>query len=491
MSIADTILTSRCTVLGVGISNLPLIEVLVKMKNGGGDITVRDKKTAVQLGEVAERLSELGVILICGDDYMRGLGGETGVIFRSPGFRPDVDEIAAAVKNGAILSSEMEFFFEVCPSTEQIIGVTGSDGKTTTTTLLYEILRTEFANKKIYVGGNIGAPLLPYADEMRKSDVPDIAVELSSFQLQTMRKSPGTAVITNISPNHLNWHTDMDEYVEAKKNLLAHGGCRHAVLNYANDITRGIAADIAQNRADLRITYFTRGDFPAEILRTDDRAVLLSDDGAVYVLFADGERKDIFNVSEIKLPGKHNWENYMAATAALIDFVSPDSISAVARTFAGVPHRAEFVRTTEDGVSFYNSSIDSSPTRTAAAISAFKDGNRLDGGKKLVVICGGYDKNIPYEPLADALLSHGKIRAVVLTGATMGAICRVIESHTDFASAGVKVVCERGFDAAVLAARGEAMLGDVVILTPACASFDAFANFEERGDYFKEIVHGF
>ena len=490
MNISDRIKGSRCTVLGVGISNFPLIECLVKMKNGGGEICVRDKKTAESLGNTAIWLRELGIELICGDDYLRTLPSETGVIFRSPGIRDDVAEIAEAVAHGATLSSEMEFFFEVCPSVDQIIAVTGSDGKTTTTTLLYEILRTEYKNKKIYVGGNIGMPLLPHADEMVKSDMPDIAVELSSFQLQTMRKSPGTAVITNISPNHLNWHTDMNEYINAKKNIFAHDGCRHVVLNYSNDITREIAAEIAKSRPDLRISYFTRGDFPAEILRENDRAILLDDDSEVYALFRGGERKNIFNVAEIKLPGKHNWENYMTATAALYDHVTAESISAVARSFGGVEHRGEFVRDV-DGVSFYNSSIDSSPTRTAAAISAFKDCGRLDGEKKLVVICGGYDKDIPFEPLADALIAHGKVRTIVLTGETMEKICAVITNHADFDAERLNVISERDFAAAVEASRKAAQTGDVVILTPACASFDAFNNFEERGNRFKEIVRTF
>lgn len=477
MNILKYIINTHCTVLGVGVSNLPLTEYLVNL---GAKVSARDKKSESDLGDTAAHLKSIGVELICGDDYMDGLENETGLIFRSPGVRHDTPEILKAVENGAVLTSEMELFFEICPSLSQIIGITGSDGKTTTTTLIYKMLQAMYDDKKIYVGGNIGTPLLSLAGEMKKSDIPDTVIELSSFQLQTMKKSPETAVIVNITPNHLNWHTGMDEYTEAKKNIIFHG-CRHAVLNYSNDITREIAHEISENHSGIRLTYFTRAEFPKEILRPNDRAVLLDGGGLIYILSSDGTKSPVINVSDIKLPGVYNHENYMTAIGAVYDYVSSDKILEIARTFGGVEHRGEFVREFE-GISFYNSSIDSTPSRTAAAISTFKD-------RPVTVICGGYDKNIPFEPLADTLISHGSVHSVVLTGATMDMIYNVIINHPDYDSEKLHVIREPDFYKAVMASYREGKKGGIVILAPACASFDAFKNFEERGNRFKEIVN--
>lgn len=478
MNILKYIKDSHCTVIGIGISNLPLIEYLVKL---GSKVTARDKKTEPELGETAGYLKSIGAELVCGPDYMQGIENETGVIFRSPGVRHDNAEISQAVKGGALLMSEMELFFEICPSLSQIIGVTGSDGKTTTTTLIYNMLQAQFINKKIYVGGNIGVPLLPVSNEIERAGTPNIVVELSSFQLQTMKKSPGTAVITNITPNHLNWHTGMEEYTEAKKNIIM-GGCSHAVLNYSNDITREIAFDVAKNHSETRITYFTRGTFPAEILRPGDRAVLLSG-GEIYVQRSDGTKFCVLNVDEIKIPGVHNHENYMAAIGAVFDYVTTDAILGVAREFGGVEHRGEYVKSIS-GISFYNSSIDSSPTRTAAALSSFKN-------RSLVVICGGCDKGIPYEYLAEALISHGRVHSVILTGATMDAIYNTIINNSGYDEKTISLVREPDFESAVTASYAAAMPDDIVILSPACTSYDAFKNFEERGNRFKEIVCSF
>ncbi|MBO5670336.1 MAG: UDP-N-acetylmuramoyl-L-alanine--D-glutamate ligase [Clostridia bacterium] len=467
MSLPD--FKNKTTVLlGAGVSNMPLAEYLVA---AGAAVIARDKKTEAELGENGEKLRALGVRIIGGEGYLDGICGD--YIFRSPGFRPDLPALQTAVENGAVLTSEMELFLENRPCTA--IGITGSDGKTTTTTLISEILRHASADSdaQVFLGGNIGEPMLHRIDRMTERDF--AVVELSSFQLMTVSRAPDVAVITNVTPNHLNWHTDMEEYVIAKAKIL--DGCARAVLNYENEITRRLAAE-----ADCPVTLFAHDPIPEEVLRPEDSAIYERDGMIVFRLAGDEEEFPILSVSDILLPGRHNVENYMAAIAAVRGYADPDDIAAVARTFCGVRHRLERVHET-GGVAYYNSSIDSSPTRPAAALGAMAD-------RSLVLICGGYDKNIPFEPLADAIFAHGRIRAVVLTGATAEKIEDALRGHPAFAHRGFKLLKEPDFTKAVLAADGAAIPGDAVLLSPACASFDAFANFEKRGERFCEIVRG-
>jgi UDP-N-acetylmuramoylalanine--D-glutamate ligase len=285
----------------------------------------------------------------------------------------------------------------------------------------------------------------------------DIAVvELSSFQLQTMTMSPDISVVTNLSPNHLDYHTSMDEYVAAKKNIFLHGRNRRLILNYKNDITRAMANEA---RPDAEVVFFL-----------SETGIYDKDD----MIFYRGE--PVISVSDILIPGRHNAENYMAAIGAVYGLASSDDIRFVANTFGGVEHRCELV-CEKGGVRYYNSSIDSSPTRTTAALNSFK--------QKLIVICGGYDKHIPLEPLAEPLCRMAK--TVVLTGATAPKIKAVLDAFE-----GEKpVIYERpDFYDAVMTAVSAASAGDIVLLSPACASYDAFPNFEVRGSRFKEIVRG-
>ena len=457
--------TKTVTLLGAGVSNMPLAGYLVSK---GAAVTARDKKSETDLGEDAKKLQELGVSLICGENYLDDIHEE--YVFRSPGFRPDIPPLLAAKKNGSVITSEMELFLEnrPCP----VIGITGSDGKTTTTTLISEILTKAFdaLGHKVFLGGNIGKPMLYRIDEMDESDV--AVVELSSFQLMTADSAPDVAVITNITPNHLNWHTDMGEYIAAKAKILV--GCGRAVLNYENEITRDLA-----RKAECPVTLFSHSYIPDEELREGDSAVY-EKDGMIVFRGRDEEEFPILRVSDILLPGRHNVENYMAAIAAVRGYAGPEEIAEVAKTFRGVRHRLELVREL-GGVAYYNGSIDSSPTRTAAALNAM-------GDRSLVLICGGYDKQIPFAPLADALLSRNNIRALVLTGATAQKIEDALREHPDFANRSFEIHREADFTEAVLLASRCAQAGDAVLLSPACASFDAFANFEKRGDRFCEIV---
>jgi UDP-N-acetylmuramoylalanine--D-glutamate ligase len=464
----------HCEVLGAGVSNLPLVEWLTER---GADVTVRDVKPIEAIRHV-DRIKACGATLICGADYLKELGKaadpDKTLIFRSPGIRPDVPEIASAVKNGCILTSEMELFFYITKA--NIVAVTGSDGKTTTTTLIGKILE-ESKKGRVFVGGNIGKPLLPDNEIMTEKDF--AVVELSSFQLQTMKVSAPVAVITNITPNHLNWHTGMEEYTEAKYNVCKHGECKRLIVNSDNELSKQAALEI---KHDAEFIFFSliAGSYEDAVPKEITKATAVYErNGIIY--YSDGnEENELMKSSDIKIPGRHNVANYMAAFAATMEYATPEDVKNVAMTFGGVEHRIELVREL-DGVKYYNSSIDSTPTRTAAALSAFD--------KKVIVICGGYDKNIPFEPLAETLCERAK--AVVLTGACADKILTALESYDGYKNSDIEVYREPDFYDAVKKTRLIAKKGDIVILSPACASFDAFENFSERGRAFKETVNLF
>lgn len=454
-----------CDVLGLGISNLPLVDMLISV---GAHVTAYDKKSRAELGDTAERLDALGVDLRLGEFPPRTLSGD--VILRSPGIRPDIPAIKDAVARGAMLTSEMELFIRLTKAS--IVGITGSDGKTTTTTLTHLFLEKQAKRVGVgtcYVGGNIGAPLLSKYKEMTADDI--AVLELSSFQLMTLETPISRCAITNLSPNHLNWHVDMEEYVAAKCNIF--GDSSLLVLNAENEITAGIASERKKNMilfSSRKCSY--ESIVPKNYINTS--AVFLRDG---VIVFSDGkEERAILNVSDIKLPGTHNIENYMTAISLTYGLVDIDIYTEVARSFGGVPHRLEWI-TQINGVDFYNSSIDSSPTRTAAALSALP--------QTKVVICGGSDKNIPFAPLAEALKSSD-VRAVILTGESAEKIhAALTEADADF-----EFLIEKDFTAAVHLASSKALAGDALLLSPACASFDRFKNFEERGAFFKDIVLG-
>ncbi len=452
----------KVSVIGLGVSNVPLIEFL---HGCGAVITARDKKPVEELGDAGEKLKNLGVRLVCGDDYLSGIDDD--IVFRSPGIRYDIPELKAAADNGAVISSEMELFFELCPC--DMIGITGSDGKTTTTTVTSLILKKQAeldgSGRKIYLGGNIGTPLIQYVEQIKPDDI--CVVELSSFQLHTMKRLPHIAAITNITPNHLNWHTDMKEYIDAKTNIFAHQTKNdRVVLNYENDITRELS-----DKANGKVYFFSSKQTPPS-----DNGVY-EENGAIY-LKENGTPKKVIDTSDIRLVGRHNVENYMTAIALTAGYAAPEAVADVAREFNGVEHRLEFVREL-GGVKYYNGSIDSSPTRTIAALSCFTT--------PMVVILGGYDKNLDYEPLCEPLFSHA--HTAVLTGQNAEKIYKALESHG--IPAGFEIIKEPDFEAAVNAAKAAAKEGDTVILSPAAASFDRFKNFEERGKIYKSIVQSF
>lgn len=435
------------SVIGIGISNRPLIKLLLE---SGAHVTAHDKKTEEQLGDVSKELKKQGVKLVLGENYMDGISGE--IVFKTPGLRFDHPSLLKAIENGSVITSEMEVFMELCPS--KIIAVTGSDGKTTTTTLIYKMLLE--AGYKTYLGGNIGMPLLSNVGDMTEDDY--VVLELSSFQLHTMKKSPHIAVMTNITPNHLDMHKDYQEYIDAKKNIMLYQGKNDIlVVNSENDVTDNIG-----KKANGEVRCFSS---------KKDALISIKDNSIFY------GNNEILKISDIKIPGKHNIENYMAAIGAVYGIVSKESVINVAKNFGGVEHRIEFVRELE-GVKYYNSSIDSSPNRTINTLNVFD--------KNVVLISGGKDKGIPYDEIGKPIIDH--VKSLILIGATSQVIYDAVKKASD-GEIKIPVFFETEYEKAVLRAKNEAKTGDIVLLSNASTSFDMFNNFEERGNLFKELVN--
>ena len=452
-----TLRGKQVAVIGIGVSNIPLIKLFLKK---GIAVTACDKcrREAYDNQSLLLELEALGATLHMGADYLDNLTQD--VIFRSPGIRPDIPAFAQAKANGAVITSEMEVFFHVCPC--KTIAVTGSDGKTTTTTIIAELLKA--AGRTVHVGGNIGQPLLCQADDMEPEDW--AVLELSSFQLMTMDRSPHIAVVTNLAPNHLDVHKDMAEYVAAKENIFRYQRPGDiAVFNQDNDITRQQAG-----RAVGTVRLFSRRSEPEE-------GVFLR--GEEILCRHNGQERRIMTTADIRLPGVHNVENYMAAIAAVEGLVPDGIIRDFARTFNGVEHRIELVRTYH-GVRYYNDSIASSPSRTIAGLRSFPE--------QVILIAGGYDKHIPFDVLGPEIVEHVKL--LVLCGATAGKIRAAVEQAPGYRPDHPEILEVTPFQRAVEAARDRAQPGDVVTLSPACAAFDQFKNFMERGKTFKAIVNG-
>jgi len=425
----ESLKNKRVAFVGIGVSHTDCIRMFAKR---GISVIACDKRSEC---EFEAEFRELGVELRLGEDYLDR--ADFDVLFRTPGMYFNMPRLRELRDAGIVVTSEMEVFFDLCPCTT--IGITGSDGKTTTTTLIAEMLRE--AGKTVHLGGNIGRALLPIVDTIKPDDY--AVVELSSFQLISMRRSPDIAVLTNITPNHLDVHGTMEEYAAAKQNIYRHQGAFGiTVLNYDNELTRSFADEV---RGELRF-------------------------------FSMQKPFEHFPKEDIRLPGEHNVANYLAAIAAVKHLVPPESMHKVAKEFGGVEHRIEFVREI-GGVKWYNDSIATSPTRSIAGLRSF--------GRKLIMIAGGYDKQIPYEPLAPELAEHVKL--LILTGATAPKIESALRNCPEY-NGSPQIVHAENLEAAVKAAHEAATSGDIVTLSPASASFDMYKNFEERGLHFKRLV---
>ncbi len=437
--------SKKIAVLGLGVSNRPLVRLLLEF---GCDVTGCDRTARENLDEEVLELERQGCSLRVGEGYLEGLSAD--LVFRTPGMHPNNPALCALRTAGAEVTSEMEVFFEVCPC--RILAVTGSDGKTTTTTLISKMLEAD--GKRVWLGGNIGTPLLPLVRQMREDDF--AVVELSSFQLMDMQRSPSVAVVTNLAPNHLDVHKDMDEYVQAKKNIFRYQTASdRLVLNADNAITDSFTGN--------------------------GETVRFSRQGSAHVCLRDGVicrgEEQVLPVSDILLPGVHNIENYMAAIAAVEGLVSDDAICRVATTFGGVEHRIELVRI-KDGVRYYNDSIASSPSRTIAGLRSFPE--------KVILIAGGYDKHIPYDVLGPEICAH--VKRLYLNGATAAQIRAAVVDTPEYTEGAPVIVDCVDFAHAVQSAAADAQPGDVVLMSPASAAFDQFKNFMVRGDFYKKLV---
>lgn len=446
----------RVAFIGAGVSHRELIPLFA---GAGAVVTLCDQKTREAFGPRAGELEALGVRLSLGADYLEGLAGQE-MILRTPGFEFYTPALQAAGAAGALLTSEMELFFEHCPC--PITAITGSDGKTTTTSLIAAMYSA--AGRRVHLGGNIGRPLLPIVDEVAPGDI--AVVELSSFQLISMKRSPGVAVVTNLAPNHLDHHKDMEEYVNAKRNILRYQSAADtAVLGYENEITRGMERDVKG-----RLRWFSR-------LRPVENGAFLNEAGSLC-LAENGRVTPVAAQGAVKLRGLHNIENLLAAMAAVQGAVAPEVMAKVAESFTGVEHRIEPVRTV-NGVQWFNDSIATSPTRVVAGLRAFE--------QKLILIGGGYDKNLDFAPMAPDVLE--KVKLMLLCGPTAPKIEAAMRAAPGFEASGLEIVQVADLPAAVATAAKRAAPGDIVTLSPASAAFDAYENFEARGRHYKELVN--
>lgn len=452
----ESLKNKKIAFIGMGVSNFDCIRMFI---NKGIDVTVLDKNNVKSLGENASVLKNMGVKFICGDNHLENLH-KFDVVVRSPGVYFHKKELMEAKKKNVIITSEMELFFLLCPC--KIVAVTGSDGKTTTTSIISEMLKKQ--GHIIHLGGNIGKALLP---EVEKISCTDIAVvELSSFQLLSMRTSPDIAVITNIAPNHLDVHGTMEEYIYSKQNILLHQNAfSKAVLNLDNAL-----CNEQETLVRGKLEKFSR---KSEVLN----GAFYDERSQTIFISKNGIKKPLMKREDIKLPGIHNVENYLAAITAIHEIVDDESIKYVANSFLGVKHRLEFVKEI-DGVKWYNDSIATSPTRTIAGLDSFD--------QKIIVIAGGYDKNIPFAPLAPKLVE--KVKSLILMGKTAEKIEDALKEQKEYNGSNPKVYHVCNMEDAVLKANEISKKSDIVSLSPASASFDIYKNFEVRGDHFKELV---
>lgn len=446
----------KVAIIGLGVSNIPLIDYFYNL---GASVAFFDKRPVEKLDkEAVQKIHNYNFDLYLGENNLENLKGFS-IIFRSPSCRLDTPEIIDEVRKGAVLTSEIEMLMQTCPAT--IIGITGSDGKTTTTSLIYEIIKQ--SGKKCYLGGNIGFPLFTKVREMTPEDV--VVLELSSFQLMDMQISPHIAVITNISPNHLDIHKSYEEYIEAKKNIFKSQNKNDIlVINYDNEITKEF-----KNEANGKVIYFSRK------TKLDDG--IIYDDEKIKEC-KDKVRRHILNVKDIHLRGVHNYENVCAAIAATASLVEPKVQAKAIQNFKGVAHRLEFVREI-DGVKWYNDSIGTSPTRTIAGLNSFDE--------KIVLIAGGYDKHLDYTPIAKPIVEN--VSKLILMGATAEKIEKVVRDELEVQGKDMPIYHCSSLNEVVNKAKEIATPDEIVLFSPASASFDLFKNFEERGNLFKELVN--
>ena len=446
----------KVAVIGLGVSNLPLLEYLYEKK---AQVTVFDERTMDEIpSETINKINTYEFSYSFGKNCLEKLNG-FNIIFRSPSCLPTRTELQKEAERGAIVTTEVEMLMEMCPC--KIVGVTGSDGKTTTTSLINAILKK--AGYKTFLGGNIGTPLFTKLPEMEPNDI--VVLELSSFQLMNMHISPDIAIITNITPNHLNIHKDYQEYIDAKKCIFKNQNEKGIlILNYDNDITRECAKEPNGN-----VVFFSSK------VKLDNGFIV---DGNIIKECNDKVRKHILNTDEVILRGNHNFQNIATALAATKTLVDTDIAVQAIKEFKPVEHRIEFVKEI-DGVKWYNDSASSSPTRTISGINAFKE--------NIILIAGGYDKNLEYEPLAKPVVD--KVSTLILIGQTAEKIYDVVKNESEKENKKINIYMCDTLEQTIEIAKKSAKKGDVVLFSPASASFDMFKNFADRGHKFKDLVN--
>lgn len=446
----------KIAIIGIGVSNIPLLDYF---KQNNAKVTIFDKKTLDKLdNKVVEKISNYNIDYSLGENYLSKLSG-FDIIFRSPSCRPDTKELLEETKHGAIITSEIEMLIKLCPGT--VIGITGSDGKTTTTSLTYAILKEK--GYDCYLGGNIGIPLFTKLNEMTPESI--VVLELSSFQLMNMEISPNISVITNISPNHLDIHKSYEEYIDCKKNIFTHQSSDGiVVLNADNEITNKMKSE-----ANGKVIMFSSKQ------RLDNGVIY---DNKTIKSCEDGLRRHVIDVKNVKLRGIHNYENICAAIAATSSLVDIDTQIKAITKFAGVEHRLEFIREI-NGVKWYNDSIGTSPSRTIAGLNSFDE--------KIVLIAGGYDKHLDYTPIAKPIVEN--VSALILVGATTEKIYESVTKELKAQNKDMPIVKCTTLEETISIANKIAKPGEVVLFSPASASFDMFKNFAERGDLFKKLVN--
>lgn len=453
----EDIKNKRIAFIGTGVSNNDVIRLFLKKRL---DVTVCDRKERDGWADLADEFEAAGARLSTGENYLAPIF-ESDIVFRAPGVYYHMPELEKARAAGVTVTSEMEVFFDLCPC--KIYAITGTDGKTTTTTITSEILAR--SGRTVHKGGNIGRALLPIIEEIKPEDA--AVVELSSFQLISMRRSPDCAAVTNIYPDHLNVHKSMEEYVGAKKNLILHQNAfSRAVLNMDNADCDGLSE-------------YVRGElYKFSVKGKPLHGSYLDGDG--WLCFTDGKGVEkIVHKDEIKIPGMHNVENYLAAISLLHGEVTKEAVAAAAREFGGVEHRIEFVREL-GGVRYYNDSIATSPVSVIAGLNAF--------GRRIIVIAGGSDKKLDYGQLAEPINTY--VKTLVLLGETADSIEAAVRAYPKYDPDVCRIIRVKTMEEAVHAARDAAESGDIVTLSPASASFDMYKNFEERGRHYKGIVNG-
>ena len=446
----------KVAIIGLGVSNLPLLKYMYE-KNA--KVTVFDEKEKEEIQrKLLERLDKYNANAFFGKNCFENLKN-FDIIFRSPSCLPTRPELVLEKNQGAIVTSEIEMLMKLCPC--RVIGVTGSDGKTTTTSLIYSILKK--AGYNTYLGGNIGIPLFTKLDEMKPNDI--LVLELSSFQLMGMEVSPHISVITNVTPNHLNIHKDYEEYIDAKKTIFKYQNENdYLILNYDNEITRA-----CKNQARSKVIYFSSKE------KLDNGFIV---DNGIIKECEDGIRKHILDTKDVLLRGNHNFENICTALAATKTLVDQDVAIEAIKEFKAVEHRLEFVREI-DNVKWYNDSVSSSPTRTIAGLNSFDE--------DIVLIAGGYDKNLDYTPIAKPILK--KVKTLILLGQTSGKIFDAVKEEEEKEGKYIDIYMSDTLEEAVNLAKKYAKSSQVVLFSPASASFDMFKNFAERGNIFKNLVN--